>query len=260
MAPSKRVAAGKFGKTGAASSGAAESDAGFDAPSVLASLERVATKKTRDGLGRYGIVTAWPVLGVAMSDMQRIAKPLRKALDGAGRHRLAAALWDSGIYDARMLAALVDDPALVTRAQMAAWAKEFDNWAICDTLCFHLFDRCPHAWPMAVKWCGAKPEFEKRTAFALVASIALHDKTAADQPFVDFLPRIEKGATDGRNFVKKGVSWALRGIGRRNRATLRKAAIAVAERLAGSKDAAAKWVGRDALRDLGRAKTKARKK
>jgi 3-methyladenine DNA glycosylase AlkD len=166
-------------------------------------------------------------------------------------HELAAGLWETGWYEARMLAAFVDEPDRVTAAQMDRWCRDFDSWAICDTVCFHLFDRTPHAWRKVEQWAGRRNEFEKRAAFALLASLAGHDKKAPDEPFVGCLPLIERGATDGRNFVKKGVSWALRGIGHRN-ADLHAAAVALARRLAESSHAAARWVGKDALRDLTR--------
>jgi 3-methyladenine DNA glycosylase AlkD len=143
----------------------------------------------------------------------------------------------------------VGDPERVTRRQMNAWASSFENWGDCDTVCFHLFDRTPFAWEKARQWAASPREFVERGAFALIASLALHDKAAPDKHFLAVLPLIAKGAPDERNFVKKGVSWALRGIGRRNLA-LNAAALAVAKRLARSKEAACRWVGKDALREL----------
>ncbi len=132
---------------------------------------------------------------------------------------------------------------------MDRWCRDFDNWAICDSLCFHLFDRTPHAFAKVAAWSNQRDEFVKRAAFALLASLALHDKTAGDEPFLASLPLIERAATDERNFVKKGVSWALRGVGRRNVA-LNAAAVELARRLCDSSSAAARWVGRDALKEL----------
>ena len=139
---------------------------------------------------------------------------------------------------------------------MNAWASGFENWGDCDTVCFHLFDRTPFAWEKARQWAASPREFVKRGAFALIACLALHDKAAPDTQFLALLPLIEKGARDERNLVKKGVSWALRGIGRRNRA-LNAAALAVAERLAQSKEAACRWVGKDARRELASPKVRA---
>ena len=212
---------------------------------VLDWLERHGTEANREGMARYAIV-APRSFGVTVADLRQLAKQVGRD------HDLAAALWETGWYEARMLTAFVDEPARVTPEQMDRWAGDFDNWAICDALCFHLFDRTPHAWAKVEAWSDRPEEFVKRAAFALLASIALHDKRAADEPFLRALARVERAAGDGRNFVKKGVSWGLRGVGRRNPA-LNAAAVELAQRLAGSRDPAARWVGKDALRDITRA-------
>ena len=209
---------------------------------VVAWLKRSGSKKTIDGMARYGIPST-RALGVTMAAMKGMAKTLGRD------HALAEALWATGWYEARMLAALVDEPEKVTLAQMNAWVEDFDNWAICDTVCFALFDRSPLAWKRAAPWAKSDAEWVKRTGFVLMACLAHHDKAAAEADFLPFLPLIEKGARDGRNFIKKGVSWALRAIGRRS-PKLRIAALAVSEKLAASKDDASRWVGKDALRDL----------
>jgi 3-methyladenine DNA glycosylase AlkD len=193
-------------------------------------------------MARYGIV-AEKVLGVSVGTLRAKAKEIGR------QHELAAALWAIGWYEARMLAVFVEEPARVTSAQMDKWARAFDNWAICDTACFHLFDKTPHAWSKVKTWSGRQDEFVKRASFALLASLSVHDKKAPDQPFADSLPLIEQAATDSRNFVKKAVSWALRSIGKRN-PSLHASATSLARRLAGASDPAARWVGKDTLRDL----------
>jgi 3-methyladenine DNA glycosylase AlkD len=210
--------------------------------SALKWLKSHSTRATLDGMARYGIPSN-KAFGVAMRDMKVLGKKLGR------NHELAAALWDTGVYEARMVCSFVDDPALVTPAQMDRWCRDFDNWAICDTICFHLFDRTPHAWAKATQWSRKRNEFEKRTAFALLWSLSVHDKRATDEQFVQGLALIERAAGDERHFVKKAVNMALRAIGKRNR-TLNAAAVAVARRLADSQEAAARWVGRDALREL----------
>jgi 3-methyladenine DNA glycosylase AlkD len=192
---------------------------------------------------RYGIVTRDRVIGTPMAKLKLIARNV------GHDHDLAEALWKTGVYDARMLASMVDEPDRVTPAQMDRWAKDFDNWAVVDTLAFHLFDRTPHAFKQIEKWSKAKDEFVKRAAFALLASAALHGR-GEDGDYLRALPLIERAASDERNFVKKGVSWALRAIGRKKSATLRKAARTLAEQLAASEDPPARWIGKDALRDF----------
>jgi 3-methyladenine DNA glycosylase AlkD len=212
---------------------------------ILRWLKKRGTKRNREGLARYGIV-AQHVFGVSVGDLRELAKRYRYD------HELADALWKTGWYEARMLATLVDDPQKVTPGQMDRWARDFDTWAICDTACFHLFDKSPHAWKKISQWSRRRDEFVKRAAFALLASVALHDKAAASERFVSALPLITRAACDERNFVKKGVSWALRGIGKRRDESLRRAAVLVASRLAASDNPSERWVGKDALNDLRR--------
>ncbi|MGZ5032326.1 MAG: DNA alkylation repair protein [Usitatibacter sp.] len=207
-------------------------------------LERRGTRRNREGMARYGI-TAKKTFGVSMATMQVLAKRLGRS------HGLAVALWDTGWQEARVLASFVDEPARVTPAQMDRWCEDFDNWAICDTLCFHLFDKTPHAWAKVAQWSNRREEFVKRAAFALLAGLAGHDKSADDARFVEGLRLIERAATDERRLVKKAANWALRRIAGRN-ARLNAAAVTVARRLAASPQAAARWVGKDALRKLTR--------
>ncbi len=148
-----------------------------------------------------------------------------------------------------MLTAFVDEPARVTPAQMDRWCRDFDNWGICDTVCFCLWDRTPHAWAKVVAVERSAGRVHQTAAFALLASLAGHDKKAADSQFLECLPLIERAATDERNFVKKGVSWALRRIGRRN-AALNAAAVEVSCRMAESDVAGSAITGKEALREL----------
>lgn len=209
---------------------------------TLGELRRRATAKDRDSLARYGI-TAFDPIGVSVANLRVLAKEIGRD------HDLAVALWDAKHYEARMLCAFIDEPARVTPKQMDAWCRDFDNWAVCDTLCFHLFDRTPHAYAKVGKWAASKHEFVRRAGFALLASLAGHDRTTPDEVFVESLALVDAYADDERNFVKKGVSWALRRIGTRS-AALKKAATAMAKRLAASDDKTRRWIGRDALRDF----------
>jgi 3-methyladenine DNA glycosylase AlkD len=211
---------------------------------VLKWLEARGSKRNVLGMARYGI-TARRAFGVPMSTLQSLGKRL------GTDHDLAQELWATGWHEARLLAALVDDPQRVTGRQMDAWARAFESWADCDTVCFKLFDRTPLAWEKARRWTASPRELVKRGGFALMACLALHDKAAPDERFLAFLPLVEKGARDERNFVKKGVSWALRAIGRRSPA-LHAAALRVAGRLLRSEQASCRWVGGDAQRDLAR--------
>ena len=213
-----------------------------DVQKAVAWLKRTGRKNVRDGLRRYGIPIEHAV-GIPVGVLKQHAKTLGRD------HDLARALWKTGIYEARMLAAFVGDPARVTPAEMDRWCKNFDSWAICDTVCFSLWDRTPYAMTKIRQWSTRREEFVKRAAFALLASVALHDKTMSDAELAKCLRIIERSAADDRNFVKKGVSWALRLVGRRSRA-LYASSLTLSRRLAASDKPAARWVGKDALKDL----------
>ena len=212
--------------------------------SVMAWIQKTGSAKVRNGMARYGLPTANAV-GIPVGVMRAEAKRI------GPNHSLALDLWQTGNYEAQLMAAMLGEPDRLTAAQMDAWCRDFDNWGTVDTACFTLFDRSPLGWKMAPKWSKEKGEFQKRAGFVMMACLAAHDKNAKDAAFLTFFPIIEKAATDDRNFVKKGVSWALRHLGHRN-AALHAAAVRTATKLSTSANATERWVGKDALRDLTR--------
>jgi 3-methyladenine DNA glycosylase AlkD len=214
---------------------------------TLTWLERHGSARNRAGMARFGI-TARQVYGVSSATMAPLVKRLGRD------HDLALALWETGWLEARILASFVGEPARTTASQMDRWCRDFDNWAVCDSTCLHLFSRSPLAWRKVEMWGRRRNEFVRRAGFALLASLAVHDKTAPDDRFQRLLPLIEATARDERNFVRKAVNWALRQIGKRNLA-LNAATVIVARRLAAAPDASSRWVGKDALRELTGAKT-----
>jgi 3-methyladenine DNA glycosylase AlkD len=223
------------------------------AEEILDRLRTQADPANVEGMARYGI-SAKGTLGVPVPAVRAIAKQLRAAA-GRGdaglvaRHDVAAELWGSGVHEARILAAFVDVPALVDRAQAERWVLDVDSWDVCDQTCSNLFDRTDFAYELAAEWPQRDEEFVRRAGFVMMAALAVHDKAATDEAFLAMLPLIERHSTDERNFVKKAVNWALRQIGKRDLA-LNRAAIDVAARLSSSEDRTAKWIGRDAEREL----------
>ena len=221
---------------------------------VMGELAAQASDESRAGMARYGI-NVTNALGVSVYELRRMAKAL-----GAD-HDLALALWDTGNHEARMLASMVDEPAAVTEAQMEEWAAAFDSWDVCDQVTSNLFDKTPFAYDKVREWSAAEDEWVKRAAFATAAALAVQDKKAPDERFLAILELVRREAGDGRNFVKKAVNWALRNIGKRN-AALHAAAIQTAEAILASADTlavadrrdpaarSARWVARDALREL----------
>lgn len=209
---------------------------------VLEQLKAAAVPGRVAGMVMFGM-TAQNRLGVSVPDMRRIAKT-------TGRdHELALELWQTGIPDARMVASMIADPAEITAAVMDLWVADFDSWDVCDQVCDNLFEQTPFAYQKIGEWSQRKEEFVKRAAYALIACLAWHDKQAADQVFIQFLPIIKQGATDERNFVKKSVNWALRNIGKRN-LELNRAALELARALQRLDSRAARWIAADAIREL----------
>ncbi len=234
-------------------------DAQARAAAVLAELAPRGSEAARAGMARYGITTA-DAFGISVYELRRVAK-------GLGRdHELALALWVTGNHEARLLASMVDEPARVTEAQMDAWAAAFDSWDVCDQVTSNLFDKTPYAWAKVREWSGAEDEWVKRAAFAMAAALAVQDKVAADELFLEILKLVRREAGDDRNYVKKAVNWALRNVGKRN-LRLHAAAITTAEAILVSADQLAaadrrdpaarsgRWIARDALRELRSEKT-----
>jgi 3-methyladenine DNA glycosylase AlkD len=193
-------------------------------------------------MGRFGIDTR-NALGVTVTELRGLARRIGRD------HDLAAALWQSEIHEARLLATMVDEPSSVTEAQMERWVSDLTSWDLCDQLCANLFDRTPYAFEKALGWSRRDEEFVKRAGFALMATSAVHRKDVSDARFEVFLPAISAQATDDRNYVKKAVSWALRQIGKRSPGLNRKA-IATAREIERIDARAARWIARDVLREL----------
>jgi 3-methyladenine DNA glycosylase AlkD len=209
---------------------------------VLAELEAMGSEANRAGMARYGI-NIEKAFGVSMAAQRPLARKYRRD------HALALALWASGYHEARILAALIEDPKQVTPRQMDNWAADFGSWDICDQACMRVFARTPYVAAKVAKWAKDKREFVRRAAFATVAGYTVSAKEEPDAAFLPFLALIEKYSTDERNLVRKAVNWALRQIGKHT-LTLHRPALKLARKLAGSEDRTQRWIGKDAVREL----------
>jgi len=209
---------------------------------ILKQLKSMSDPEAVAGMARFGI-SHRNALGVSIPDLRKMAKQ-------TGKNRLLAQqLWRSGIHEARILAGMIDDPALVTEEQMERWVKDFDSWDLCDQCCSNLFDKTDFAYQKAVEWSSRDEEFVKRAGFVLMACLAVHDKKAEDKKFERFFSVIKREAADDRNFVRKAVNWALRQIGKRNLRLNRKG-IRTANEIQRIDSKSARWIASDALREL----------
>jgi 3-methyladenine DNA glycosylase AlkD len=212
------------------------------AQALLRQLKALSNPKNVEGMARFGI-NPKNTLGVSIPTLRRIARSI------GHDHELALRLWESGIHEARILAAMIDIPNRVHERQMESWVKDFDSWDVCDQCCSNLFDKTRHARRKAIEWSSRQEEYVKRAGFALMATLAVHDKSAPDRDFIRFLQAIEQRSDDERNIVKKSVNWALRQIGKRNQ-RLNQAAISTAKEIQRRDSRASKWIASDALREL----------
>lgn len=212
------------------------------AEAILAELKSRAKPDNLAGMARYGMAIEQR-LGVSVPEMRQMAKAAGKD------HRLALELWDTGIAEARIIAALIGEPDKLTEAQMEDWVKGINSWDVCDQVCMNLFEKSPLAWQKIIDWSAREEEFVKRTAYSLLACLAWHDKQTKDEKFMALFPVLIRGATDERNFVKKAVNWALRNIGKRN-LNLNQAALNTAKEIQKIDSRAARWIASDAIREL----------
>lgn len=209
---------------------------------IVDDLKKLSNPKNVEGMSRFGI-NSYNTLGINIPILRKLAKEIGKD------HSLALELWQSGIHEAKILAAFVDDYQLVTEKQMEDWVKDFDSWDVCDQVCMNLFAKTSFAYQKAREWSEREEEFVKRAGFALMASLAIYDKKASDENFTRFFPLIKEKSIDERNFVKKAVNWALRQIGKRNH-NLRGKAINLAKEIQKLDNKASCWVANNALKEL----------
>lgn len=210
---------------------------------IIKTVKSSGNKKDIEGMLRFGIRPKTKIYGVSIYELRKLAKKIKR------NHALALKLWSSKIHEARLLAGFVDEPEKVTDGQMEKWVKDFDSWDICDQICSNLFDTQKTAYQKAISWSKRKEEFVKRAGFVMMACLAVHDKQAEDEKFLKFFPLIKKEAIDERNFVKKAVNWALRQIGKRN-ISLNKKAIGLAKEIQKMDFKSAKWIAKDAIKEL----------
>jgi 3-methyladenine DNA glycosylase AlkD len=215
----------------------------LDCSEVMGKLRALSDPRRTRAMAAWAGIKAHTLLGISIPNLRKVARETGR------RHVLAQELWASGVHEARLVACMIDDPGLVSEDQLECWVGDFDSWDVCDQCCSNLFDKTAFAYGKAVEWSGRSEEYVKRAGFVLMATLAVHDKKAADDVFLRFLPLIERGSVDDRNFVRKAVNWALRQIGKRN-VRLNGAAIRTAEAISRLDSRAARWVASDALKEL----------
>ena len=208
-------------------------------------LDAIKKASTPEGIKKktYFGITEVGNFGLTAPQIKAIARDIGKD------HSLALELWETSVHEARHIAVLIADKKMVTEKLMNKWVKDFNSWDIVDDCCGKLFCKTPFAYEKAVEWSGRKNEFEKRAGFALMATLAVHDKNAKDIKFEIFFPFLFRESYDERNFVRKAINWAIRQIGKRNKRLCKKA-IKLSEVILKKDDKPSHWIATDALREL----------
>lgn len=209
---------------------------------IMREFKSKSNSKSIEGMARFGI-TPDKTFGIRIPELRKMAKKIRK------NRELARKLWELGYRETMILASMIDVPEQVTEEQLEKWVRDFNYWEICDQTIMNLFEKTEFAYTKAFEWSVSKEEFIKRAGYVMIARLAVSDKKAENQSFIQFFPLIEKGSTDSRIMVKKAVNWALRQIGKRN-LKLNKEAIKVAKAIAQLDSTAGKWIAKDAIREL----------
>ncbi|MBX4937243.1 DNA alkylation repair protein [Rhizobium binae] len=221
-----------------------------DPAELIAHLETLRSEENVAGMARFGIVTG-RALGISNPDIRAVARAAKRD------HLRAMQLWQSDIREARLLALFTADPKRLTAQEARRWANDFNSWEIVDCAADLFVEaRLDELIP---EFANDERQFVRRAAFAMIAGAAVHRKKEPDTTILAWLPLIEAHSCDSRNFVRKAVNWALRNIGKRNR-DCHGPALRLAKLLAESSDKTARWIGKDAVRELSGEKLLARLK
>lgn len=211
---------------------------------ILNWFETNRSQKNIDGMKRFGIESEL-VFGVNLQQIEELRKIIKR------NHTLALELWETPYHEARHLAALIADPKLIDSQTIDKWASDFDNWAICDSVCGKLIQKTPHCYEKIIEWENSELLYMKRASFALIAWVAVHHKKLPDIFFNQYFEMIIKNSNDERHYIKKAVNWALRQIGKRNyNLALKSLEVCDIIRVEYPESKSAKWIASDAEREL----------
>ena len=213
---------------------------------IVDRLKSFSNLKSLNRMAKFGIDPD-RALGVRIPVLRELAKELRKSVED--RQGLAQKLWEQQIRETMIVAGMIAEPKMTTEELMDDWVEDFYDWEVCDQTCMNLFEKTPFAYKKAVQWSHRDEEYVKRAGYVMMARLAVSDKKADDERFIEFFPDIIRGATDQRHIVKKGVNWAIRQIGKRN-LKLNEMAVELSLEIQEIDSPAAKWISSDALREL----------
>ena len=206
---------------------------------IIQEFERLSDVDFAENMKKFGIryVRSY---GLRLPQIRKVARQCGK------NHDLALKLWNHGYHETYLLATLIEEPEKVDSRQLDDWVSTFYSWDLVDQACINLLRFIPEARENIFIWCDSDEEFVKRTAFSLIAVLAVHEKESDFEIYFDV---IKEASKDNRNFVKKSVNWAIRQIGKIDLENNRKA-LDLAYEILEMDYKASKWVARGAIREL----------
>ena len=206
---------------------------------IIQEFERLSDVDFAENMKKFGIryVRSY---GLRLPQIRKVARQCGK------NHDLALKLWNHGYHETYLMATLVEESEKVSSKQLNDWVNTFYSWDLVDQACINLLRFIPEARENIFIWCDSDEEFVKRTAFSLIAVLAVHEKESDFEIYFDI---IEEASKDNRNFVKKSVNWAIRQIGKIDLENNRKA-LDLAYEILEIDNKASKWVARGAIREL----------
>ncbi len=209
---------------------------------IIARFNKISDAEAVKGMTKF-LITPEKTYGIKIPILRKMASEIKTD------HELALQLWQKNTRETRILASMIADPKKTDGKLVDQWVKEFTYWEICDQCVMNLFEKLEFAYEKAIEYCNKDEEFVRRTGFVIIARLAVSDKTAADEKFAQFFPLIKAKANDNRNMVKKAVNWALRQIGKRN-LNLNHEMLNLANEIVKMDYKSAKWIAKDAIREL----------
>ena len=188
---------------------------------AMQQLEELGTAQNRKIYARHGVGD--DQFGVSYANQNKLVKAIKHD------QSLALELWATGNHDARVLAAMVADPAQADQPLLETWANALDNYVLTDTFSGFV-GKTDLAQAKAEEWSGAEGEWPGRAGWQLVARLALYNQDLADSCFLAYLATIEGEIHTRKNRVRDAMNNALIAIGMRND-TLEEQALAAAARI-----------------------------
>lgn len=209
---------------------------------IIAELQNLASDKYKANVIKMGIPEQCSI-GVSTADVRALAKKVEKS------NVLADELWSTGFHEAKLLAVLVYDNKTVSLEKIEILMKDVFSWDLCDHFCKNLMIKINGYESLIDKWCNHEKTYYKRAAFSLIASNVVKNKSIKPEEVQSYLDLIKVYSDDGREHVKKAISWALREIGKKDFDWQEKAII-LAHELKETGSKVQMWIAKDALKEL----------